>query len=90
MMVLIDVILSMAIWVTFSDVSTSTVVSFGCWYMATEHPTVMVAIETPSIFQMNFSFSIKGVKIAVIIMQKHDVEAIRMRLPNFNAATFQS
>jgi hypothetical protein len=58
--------------------------------MAMEQPVQIKAIDSPSILQMNFSFNMIGVKIAVIMMQKQEVEAIKIRLPNFSASTLNT
>ena len=76
--------LSIALRVTL-DESNSSAVFCGYWEMAMVHPIEMRPIEKPSTFQRNFSFSIKGESIAVMMMQKQLVDEIRMMLPYFRA-----
>ena len=56
--------------------------------MAMEHPRVIKAIDTPSTLHKNLSLSMIGVKIAVIMIQKHEVDAMSIILPKLRAATF--
>ena len=49
------------------------------------HPTEIKPIDRPSTFHRNLSLSIIGVSIAVMMILKHEVDAIKIRLPNFSA-----
>jgi len=53
--------------------------------MAIVQPIEIRKMDKPSTFQRNFSFNMSGESMAVIMMQKQEVDEIRMMLPYFKA-----
>lgn len=57
----------------------------GCWLTAVKLPVATSRMVTPSSFHVNVSPSTSGLRMAVKMMVKHEVEEIRRMLPYFKA-----
>ena len=55
--------------------------------MAMVQPIEIRKMDRPSTFQRNFSFNIRGESMAVMMMQKQEVDEIKIMLPYFKATT---
>ena len=53
-------------------------------------PIAIRVMVTPSDFQKKCSFKMRGDRIAEIIIETQEVEAMSMMFPNFKATAFES
>lgn len=55
---------------------------FGYCVVVNRDPMLIIKMDTPSTFHANFSPTIIGDSIAVNIIEKHDVDDIKIIFPN--------
>ena len=67
----------------FSGVNSST--TLGCWLTAVKLPEATSRIVTPSNFQVKVSPKSRGLRMAVKIIVKHEVDEMRSMFPYFKA-----
>ena len=61
----------------------------GYWVVVSIDPSEINPMETPSTFQVNFSPSTRGERIAVKMIEKQDVEDIKIMFPKYSETIFK-